>query len=71
MIKKYTGSQLTLVMNRLVLNLTLNEPQSEHFKSTSLLLLLFLYFLADIPFGVELSTNDWDQANQTTAYPCQ
>ncbi len=29
-------------MNRLVLNLTLNEPQSEHFKSTCLLLLLLL-----------------------------
>lgn len=55
-------------MNLLVLNLTLYEPQSEHFKSTSLLLLLFL---ADISVGVELSTNYWDQANQTTAYPCQ
>ncbi len=36
-----------------------------------IIIIIFFFFLADIPVGVELSTNYWDQANQTTAHPCQ
>jgi len=30
-----------------------------------------MIILVDIPVGIELSTNYWDQTNQTATYPCQ
>lgn len=33
--------------------------------------IIIIIILVDIPVGIELSTDYWDQTNQTATYPCQ